>query len=55
MDVAKTGVCSRQHLFRLRRGRCNPRLQTMKALKTACASLLGWKVTVADLFEVEPR
>jgi predicted transcriptional regulator len=55
IDLANTGACSRQHLFRLRAGKCNPRLQTMRALKTACTSLLGCDVAVADLFEVEPR
>jgi hypothetical protein len=53
IDVANTGACSRQHLFRLRAGECNARLQTMRAIKNACATLLGSAVSVADLFEVE--
>lgn len=55
IDIANTGACSRQHLFRLRAGECNARLQTMRAIKAACATLLGSRVTVAELFEVEPR
>jgi hypothetical protein len=53
--VAKTGACSRQQLFRLRVGACNPRLVTMLALKNACSSLIGRKITVAELFEVNGR
>jgi len=53
--VANTGACSRQQLFRLRIGACNPRLVTMLALKSACSSLLRRNITVAELFEVNGR
>jgi hypothetical protein len=55
IEVANTGACSRQQLFRLRVGACNPRLVTMLALKNACSSLVGRKITVSELFEVNGR
>lgn len=54
--VAREADISRQHLRRLRIGAATARITTGVALVFACSRLVGRKVTLADLFDIEkPR
>jgi transcriptional regulator with XRE-family HTH domain len=53
--LARDAGISRQHLMRLRRGTSQPTLQMMIILATAARRILGRKVELRELFDIEPR
>lgn len=50
--LAEIANISRQQLLRLRCGRATPSLETMLAIRTACAAILSRRVYVAELFNI---
>jgi transcriptional regulator with XRE-family HTH domain len=52
-EVAEVAGISRQHLLRLRYGRAEPTRPVMIWLTIACRRLLGRRVRVSDLFDLE--
>jgi DNA-binding phage protein len=51
-QIAREAGCSRKHLFRVRKGRCEPTRPVMRNIARAVGSLLGRKVRVAQLFNL---
>ena len=51
--VARGAGYSRQHLFRLRKGRMEPTRRCIAAIVMACRHLLHEQVHAVDLFELE--
>ena len=51
--VAREAGISRQHLFRLRKGRAEATILTALRIRDACGRLLLRRVTLAEIFEVE--
>ncbi len=53
--LARDAGISRQHLMRLRRGTSQPTLHMMIILATAARRILGRKVEVREMFDIEPK
>jgi hypothetical protein len=53
--VARGADCSRQHLYRLRKGVAEPTRPLMVAITRACSKLAKRRVRMADLFVLEEK